>query len=128
MRALASALGVLPELVRRLKAIAEGPRQPIDQETLENLGRTSLLLVERQVGDLARTRLHTLILSATIAAFAIGAACFGIEFAVRGDALDRACLSRGEIRVDKDGHRHCVVWLDEAAKRQDSCCSSIPLR
>jgi hypothetical protein len=85
LRALSIVLGVFPALVRDLQNAAGGPHQPISSETMTELGRTSLILVERQVGELIRTRLRTLILSAALAVFAIAATGFGIGWIARGE-------------------------------------------
>jgi hypothetical protein len=115
MRALSSALSVFPELVRQLKASAEGPRQPVDQETLQELGRTALILVERQAGELLHARVRKLVLSASLAAFAIAATGFGLGWVAHGGALQRECMARGSIQADKDsGRRYCAFWLDLA--------------
>jgi hypothetical protein len=78
LRALSVVLGVFPVLVGELKAAAEGPRQPISSETMTELGRTSLILVERQVGDLIRYRVRTLLVYLVVGVFAIAGTGFGV--------------------------------------------------
>jgi hypothetical protein len=114
LQALTTTVRAMQENVEAMQA---AQKQPISQETLENLGRTALILVEREVGALARERLRAWIVSAAIAAFGIFAAGLGIGWAIHGDGLDRACLSRGEIRTDKDGNRFCVTWIAPAPRK-----------
>jgi hypothetical protein len=82
-----------------------------DQETLENLGRTSLILLERQAGDLLRAQMRKWALSLSIALFAISLGSFGLGWVARGDSLEQACVKRGSIETDKAGKRFCAFWL-----------------
>jgi hypothetical protein len=114
LRALSVVLGVFPVLVGELKAAAEGPRQPISSETMTELGRTSLILVERQVGDLIRYRLRTLLVYLVVGVFAIAGTGFGVGWFMRGDTLEQACVKHGSIEIAKDsGKRFCAFWLPQ---------------
>jgi hypothetical protein len=99
---IATSLDTMQQIVRRMEQV---PRQPISNETLTDLGRTSLMLLERQAGHLLRAQMRKWALSLSIALFAVGMGCFGLGWIVRGDSIERACISRGEIRADKDGKR-----------------------
>jgi hypothetical protein len=94
------------------KVAAESARQPISSETMTELGRTALILVERQVGDLIRYRLRTLLLYLIIGVFAIAGTGFGLGWIAHGSALERECMARGSIQNAPDGKgRFCAFWL-----------------
>jgi hypothetical protein len=114
LTALAGAVGLFPAMIRELRSAAS-PRQPIDQETLTELGRTSLILLERQGGELLRTRMRRWALSLSIALFAIGLGGFGLGWFAHGSALERECMARGSIQNAPDSKRRfCAFWLDPA--------------
>ena len=85
LRALSVVLGVFPAFVREMKAATAGPREPISSETMTELGRTSLILVEREVGNLIRYRLRTLLLYLALAVFVMAGTSFGLGWFMRGE-------------------------------------------
>lgn len=111
---IATSLDTMQQIVRRME---QAPRQPISDETMTDLGRTALILVERQVGDLIRYRFRTLLLYVALSAFGIAATGFGLGWVTRGDSLEQACIKRGEIQATKDGKRFCAFWLPSPASR-----------
>jgi hypothetical protein len=109
LRALSVVLGVFPTFVREMKAATAGPREPISSETMTELGRTSLILVEREVGNLIRYRLRTLLLYLALAVFVMAGTSFGLGWFMRGEGPRQTAA--GLRAAFASGSQEAAQWL-----------------
>jgi hypothetical protein len=108
---IATSLDTMQQIVHRME---QAPRQPISPETMTELGRTSLILLERQAGDLLRARMRKWALSLSIALFTVALGSFGLGWIAHGSALERECMARGSIQNAPGGKgRFCAFWLPQ---------------